>query len=59
MEKIIFVRANPCRISPLLTAPFATAFKIAGSLTGNEQTSETDAGAYSYLFRAHSRYGLY
>lgn len=43
----------------LLTAPIATAFKIAGSLIGHEQPNETDTGAYSYLFRAHSRYGLY
>ena len=36
----------------VLTSPIAEAIKTVGSLTGYERTSETDAGAYSYLFRS-------
>ena len=38
-----------------LTSPIATVLKIGGSLIGHEKNSETDIGAYSYLFRASSR----
>ena len=40
-----------------LTSPIAGAIKTVGSLTGYERTNETDAGVYSYLFRANRRWG--
>ena len=40
-----------------LTSPLAAAITLAGRLIGHEQRSEIDAGAYSYLFRAHRRFG--
>ena len=43
----------------VLTAPFAAAIKIAATLAGHEEGSESDSGAYSYLFRAHRRFGWY
>ena len=42
-----------------LTAPMATAFTLASTLIGHEKRGEIDAGAYSYLFRAHSRFEEY
>ena len=42
-----------------LTAPAAAALTLASSLIGNEKDSEINTGAYSYLFRAHSRFGGY
>ena len=40
------------------TSLIAEAIKTIGSLTGYERPNETDAGVYSYLFRAHSRWGM-
>ena len=42
-----------------LTTPLAAAISLTGSLMGHEKGSEIDAGAYSYLFRARSRFGRY
>ena len=42
-----------------LTAPLAAAITLAGSLIGYEERSQIDTGAYSYLFRAHSRFDGY
>ena len=42
-----------------LTAPIDTAFRIVESLIEHKKRSEIDTGAYSYLFRAHSRFGGY
>ena len=42
-----------------LAAPLATAINLTGSLIGHEKRSEIDTGAYSYLFRAHSRFDWY
>ena len=42
-----------------LTNSIAAAITLAGSLIGHEERSEIDTGAYSYLFRAHSRFDGY
>ena len=42
-----------------LTAPAAAALTLASTLIRNEEHSEISTGAYSYLFRAHSRFGGY
>ena len=42
-----------------LTAPIAAAITIGGSLIGHKKPSETDTGAYSYLFSASRRFGGY
>ena len=42
-----------------LTAPMATAFTLASTLIGHEKRGEIDAGAYSYLFRAHGGFERY
>ena len=43
----------------VLTSPIATTLQVAATLLGNEQSNKTDSGAYSYLFRAHRRFGQY
>ena len=40
-----------------LTSPIAAVLKAIGSLTGHERHNESNTGAYSYLFKAHSRWG--
>ena len=40
-----------------LTSPIAEVLRTVGSLTGHERQKEPNAGAYSYLFRARSRWG--
>ena len=42
-----------------LTAPLAAIFRLASSWIGREDSSEINTGAYSYLFRAESRFGRY
>ena len=42
-----------------LTAPFAAIFSLTSSWIGREDSSEINTGAYSYLFRAQSRFGGY
>ena len=42
-----------------LTAPAAAVLTLASTLIGNEEHSEINTGAYSYLFRAHNRFGGY
>ena len=39
--------------------PVAAVLSLAGGLIGNERGGETDVGAYSYLFRAQSRFAAY
>ena len=41
----------------VVTAPLASVIKIGGSLMGYEGPSKVNAGAYSYLFNAQSRFG--
>jgi hypothetical protein len=43
----------------VVTAPLATAIKIAGSLVGYDGPGKADTGAYSYLFDAQGRFGGY
>ncbi len=42
-----------------LTAPFAAIFSLTSSWVGREDSNEINTGAYSYLFRAESRFGRY
>ena len=42
-----------------LTAPLAAAISLTDRLIGHEKSAEIDTGAYSYLFRAHSRFSRY
>lgn len=42
-----------------LTSPFVEVLRTAGSLAGHESQNDLTAGAYSYLFRAQSRWGPY
>lgn len=41
-----------------LTSPIAGIMAAAGALAGYERSSQTDAGVYSYLFRANRRWGI-
>ena len=43
----------------VLTAPFDSVIKLAATLAGYERGGGADSGAYSYLFRARSRFGRY
>ena len=43
----------------VLTTPIAAVIAGVGILLGHEKPSETDTGAYSYLFSAHHRFGRY
>jgi lysozyme family protein len=38
--------------------PLAAALSVGAVVTGYQAAAKRDAGAYSYLFRAHDRYGL-
>ena len=42
-----------------LTGPVAAILALTGGLIGNDKSREIDAGAYSYLFRAHGRFPGY
>lgn len=42
-----------------LTSPIVEVIRAAGSLAGHERQNGFNAGAYSYLFRAQSRWGPY
>jgi hypothetical protein len=43
----------------VVTAPLATAIKMASSLVGYQGGRNVDTGAYSYLFNAQTRFGGY
>ena len=41
----------------VMTAPFSSLIRFASTLAGHESDGGVDVGAYSYLFRAHTRFG--
>ena len=60
MEEIVVVGSNPCRIRPFsFDRVHRHSIQDRRGLAGHEQRTETDTRGYTYLRRAHSRYGLY
>ena len=43
----------------VMTTPFSSLIRFAATLVGHEGNGGADVGAYSYLFRAHRRFGGY